>query len=197
MLSKIRVLIGDDDPVIVAGLQTTLKHYPNIEVVGQIDAPSRTLDLVDELKPDVIVMDLDWWGNKQAGVEQIRYIRKNRPVKVIAVTAYSELLENARQAGAHEARTKGFSGAELAKCIEAVSKTEEEVQSPHLVVGTLSRREVEVLRLVAEGLTDREIGRQLLITEPTAKSHVRSVFGKLNAKNRAEAVAVGFKTGIL
>lgn len=138
-----------------------------------------------------------WWGNEQAGIEQIRKIReKFKDVKVIAITAYSRLIETAKLAGAHDARGKGFSPDDLAKNIYAVYKLPVEDPFP-LPIEPLTEREIATLRLLAEGLTDKEIGDALNVATPTVKSYVRSIISKLDAKNRTEAVAIGFKSGLL
>jgi DNA-binding NarL/FixJ family response regulator len=194
---RIRVLVGDDDPIVVAGIRATLGMRPDIEIIGEIKTPAQTLSLIESLEPDVVVLDLDWWGDKTAGIQQIRQIRSaQKSVKIIAITAYAELIEGARQAGADEARRKGFQGDELAESIIFVSELSDD-SSFRPIFETLSERELEVLRLIAEGLTDNNISRALSISEPTTKSHVRSIISKLAVKNRAEAVAEGFKRKLL
>jgi DNA-binding NarL/FixJ family response regulator len=194
---RIRVLVGDDDPIVVAGIRATLGMRPDIEIIGEIKTPAQTLSLIESLEPDVVVLDLDWWGDKTAGIQQIRQIRSaQKRVKIIAITAYAELIEGARQAGADEARRKGFQGDELAESIIFVSELSDD-SSFRPIFETLSERELEVLRLIAEGLTDNNISRALSISEPTTKSHVRSIISKLAVKNRAEAVAEGFKRKLL
>lgn len=197
MTQKTRVLVGDDDPMIVAGIQATLGQRSDMEIVGEIKAPVQTLSLVESLKPDVVVLDLDWWGDKMAGIEQIRQIRSTqKSIKIIAITAYPELIQSAKQAGAHEARRKGFKGDELAESILCVSEMPDDV--PFLpLLEALSERELEVLKLIADGLTDRKISQKLNVSQPTAKSHVRNIISKLGVKNRTEAVAEAFRRKIL
>lgn len=198
MIKKIRILVGDDDPMIVAGLQATLRQYPDLEIIGEVKTPAQVIPLIDTLEPDVVVMDLDWWGDRKAGIEQIKRIRTvHTGVKIIAITAYSELLENAKQAGAHEARRKGFKAQDLAESMRALIQTPDEEPELLPLVEELSEREIEVLRLMAEGLKDREISDKLIISVPTVKSHVRNIMGKLGAKNRTEAVASGFRSNLL
>lgn len=196
MAEKIRVLVGDDDPIIMAGLQATLGCRLDLEIVGEIKAPAQTLPLIKTLKPDVVVIDLDWWGDQRAGIGQIRQIRKDEEkVKIIAITAYPQLIELAKQAGADESRRKGFRASELAESILAVAQMPNTSPLPPLEV--LSEREIEVLKLMAEGLTDKEIGKRLIVSEATVKSHARNIISKLGVKNRTEAVAKGYENRLL
>lgn len=199
MIEKIRVLVGDDHPMIVAGLRATLGQHPDLEVVGEIGTPAETLSLIEDLNPNVVVMDIDWWGDQKAGIEQIRRIRMaEEEVRIIAITAHRPLIESAKQAGADEARDKGFRADELAKSIRAVMKIGPPNPSPSWPpFEKLSERELEILKLMAKGLTDAEIGQVLGRAEPTVKAHVRSIYGKLAAKNRAEAVAKGYEYRLL
>lgn len=196
-LKKIKVLVGDDDPLMILGLQAAIQQYPDLEYVGSIASPAETLSLIEEKQPNILIMDLAWWGNEQAGIEQIRKVREEfKKVKVIAITAYLKLIEAAKQAGAHEARGKGFSPDDLATIIYAVYKLPDEAP-PSMPIESLTERETATLRLLAQGLTDKEIGDALNVATPTVKTYVRSIISKLDAKNRTEAVAIGFKSGLL
>lgn len=192
MVERIKVLVADDDPMILAGLRLTLDQYRDIELVRQIDNANNTISTLIETRADILVMDLRWYGDEQAGIDQIKRVRNEVPdVKIIAITAYQYLLEDAKLAGAHIGRRKGFSAKELVDDIRAVVKLPTESQLP--MMQKLSSRESEILKLLADGLTDKAVGVKLSISESTVKSHVRSIFTKLDARNRAHAVSIGHK----
>lgn len=198
MANKIRVLIGDDNPLMVDGIKTALENDERIEVAGEIDDPLRTSQYIEELEPDILLMDLLWWGDQTAGIKQIHHISTHYPkTKIIAITAYPELIDTAIQAGAYKARPKGFYGHELIEMILAVYESDLNPQTTPPLIEPLSDREIKVLKLMAIGRTDREIGTELQFAETTIKADVRNIYGKLNAKNRAEAVSLGHKLGIL
>lgn len=118
---KIRVLVGDDDPVMVLGLEASVQQYPDFEYVGQITTPGKALSLIEEIEPDVVIMDLEWWGDSRAGIDQIeQIITKYSNIKIIAFTAYQELIGQARQAGADMAIKKGISPDKLIESIRYV-----------------------------------------------------------------------------
>ncbi len=196
MSDRIRVLIADDDPMILAGLQLNLDQYRDIELVGQVDNAGNTLTAIHENKANVLIMDLKWFGDEHAGIDQIQRIRaENSAVKIIAITAYQHLLEDAKAAGAHVARRKGFRAEELVQDIRAVVQLPDDVHDP--LSKELSNREREILKLMADGFTDKAIGQRLSIAEPTVKSHIRSIYTKLEAKNRAHAVSIGYKRHLI
>jgi len=196
MSDRIRVLIADDDPIMLAGLQLNLDQYRDIELVGQVDNAGNTLTAIHKNRANVLVMDLKWFGDDQAGIDQIRRIRAENPaVKIIAITAYQHLLEDAKTAGAHVARRKGFRAEELVQDIRAVVQLPDDVPDP--LLKELSNREREILKLMADGFTDKAIGYELSIAGPTVKSHIRSIYTKLDAKNRAHAVSIGYKLHLI
>ncbi len=169
MSDRIRVLIADDDPMILTGLQLNLDQYRDIELVGQIDNAGNTLTAIHKNKANVLIMDLMWFGDEHAGIEQIRRVRaENLAIKIIAITAYQHLLEDAKLAGAHIVRRKGFSAEELIQDIRAVVQFPDDMLKP--LSKELSNRECEILKLMADGLTDKAIGYKLSIAEPTVKA---------------------------
>lgn len=182
-LKKIRLLIGDDDPMVVAGIQALLENHSKIELVGEIPDPAQTQQLIEETAPDILVMDLAWWDEKTAGLEQIQHVRTNYPqVKIIAITAYDELIDKAKQVGAHRTRKKGFTAKELVETILGVYQNEFQPQPLPYLIDDLTDREITVLELMASGLTDREISDQLSYAETTIKANVRSIISKLMLK---------------
>jgi DNA-binding NarL/FixJ family response regulator len=197
----IKILLADDTLIAREGWKSILETIDGVDVVGEVATAQDTLAQVEQLQPDVVLMDLFWFGDKTAGETAIHQIKRKSPhTKIIAITAYPDLIAGARKAGADAALTKGFSRQELIEHIRAVHgvagfpvPATQEPEPPE----ELTDREREVLALMAAGLTYREIARKLDIAESTAKKHAGSILGKLEAPNRARAVAIGFEKGIL
>ena len=200
MSLPIKVLLADDTLIAREGWKKILMTEPDIAVVGEVIIAQETLHKVIDLQPDVLLMDLKWFDDENAGASAIAQIKREAPgTKVVAITAYTDLVPGARRAGAEVVLPKGFSKAELIDAIRAVHQLASFplVSEPPQLAEPLSAREQEVLALMARGMTDREIARQLYISTSTAKNHGRSVMGKLGALNRAQAVAIGFERGLL
>jgi DNA-binding NarL/FixJ family response regulator len=199
-MPTITVLLADDTLIAREGWKKILMTEPDIDVVGEVIVAQEALHKVRELQPDVLLMDLKWFDDENAGVSAIAQIKREAPdTKVVAITAYTDLVPGARKAGAEAVLPKGFSKAELIDTIRAVQQLADFplVSEPPPLAEPLSAREQEVLGLMARGMTDREIAGQLYISTSTAKNHSRSVMGKLGALNRAQAVAIGFERGLL
>jgi two-component system, NarL family, response regulator LiaR len=195
----IRVLLADDHIVMREGMATLLSHFTDLKVVGQADTAQKAVSKAIELKPHVVVLDLVWFKDKIAGVGAIRAIKANdKTIKILAVTAYSELIGPARAAGAEMALDKDslLNKSTLADRIRDLH-TSQPLQSPATHMEALSEREVEVLRLVAQGQSDDEIANKLGIALSTAKHHVSNIIAKLNVNNRAAAVAIAYESEIL
>ena len=204
MESKIRLLIADDTPIAREGLRRLLADAQEIVIVGEASTIYAVLGLAKQLRPDIILLDLKWHGDETAGIAAIEYLRQNSPQsKVIAMTVYDHLIPRARAAGCSLALTKDFTQDELLDHIHGVYSAwplppglgQSSAEQP--LIEPLSARELEVLQLMAEGLTDREISDRLTIAEYTAKNHVANVLGKLGASNRTQAVVSAVRKGIL
>jgi DNA-binding NarL/FixJ family response regulator len=206
----IRVLVVDDHPVVRQGLVSVLEDEDDLEVVGAAESAVEALRVVQRLQPDVILLDLEM--PELDGVEAIPRLLAARPgLGVLVFTAYDtdERVLGAVRAGARGYLLKGASADEIAHGIRTVhaggsyleprvaSKLMAEVMSPRRSATGLSERELEVLRLVAEGLPTKQIARNLSISERTVKFHVNSIFHKLGADNRAQAVALAAQRGLL
>jgi DNA-binding NarL/FixJ family response regulator len=204
----IRILVVDDHPVVREGLVAILEDEPDFEVAGSAGSAEDALALAARVHPDVILLDLELPG--MGGIEAIPRLAASAPdARVLILTAYDtdERVLGAVKAGARGYLLKGAAAGEIAQAIRAVhgggsylasrvaAKVLRQMRAPRR--SALSARERAVLRLVADGLTSRQIGRQLSITERTVKFHIRSLLNKLGAENRAQAVAKAAERGLL
>ncbi len=212
-MDRITVLLVDDHPVVREGLTAMLETQPDMEVVGEAADGQEAVRMAVALRPDVILMDLQMPGMN--GVEAIQHIRQDRPeAQVIILTTYDsdEYIFAGIEAGAKGYLLKGTSRADLLKAVRAASRGEsllEPVVARKLVEkytqlsrkepdqDALSERELEVLRMVARGARNKEIARELYITEKTAKAHVSNILAKLGASDRTEAVTLALKRKII
>lgn len=200
--TKIRVFLADDKLLSREGLNRILETAEYIEIVGEASDPLETIRKVIELKPDILLMDLLWHGDQTAGWSAIKEIKLEVPsVKVIAITAYENLIRDARRAGADAALTKTFGYDELFNMINELASRKESFSLPlsdaPIVFEELTSRELEVLKLMAQGHSNVEIGKSLNIAESTTKNHVKKILSKLGANNRTHAVSLAREQGLL
>ncbi|MFB7787167.1 MULTISPECIES: response regulator [Streptomyces] len=207
----IRILLADDHPVVREGLRGMLSAEPDLEVVAEASNGPQAEALAAELVPDLdlILMDLRMPGGD--GVESIARIgAAGLPVRVVVLTTYENDRDILRavEAGAAGYLLKDMARAELADAVRAAVRGET-VLAPS-VAGRLvdrlrtrperprlSDREVAVLRLVAEGATNAEIGRRLFVAESTVKTHLLRIFGKLEVTDRTAAVTTAMRHDLL
>ncbi|MGA6165395.1 response regulator [Amycolatopsis magusensis] len=204
----IRILLVDDHPVVREGLRGMLDTEPDLTVIGEAGSGEEAVALNRVKQPDVILMDLRMPGLD--GVGATRQILRSDPTRrVVVLTTYETDADILRavEAGAAGYLLKDASRAELAGAIRAAARGEtvlapsvagrlvKQVRTPS--GPTLSPREVEVLRLVARGHTNSEIGRDLHISEATVKTHLLRVFGKLDVSDRTAAVTTAMSLGLL
>ncbi len=199
MVEPTRVLIADDHPVVRAGLVAILRADPNIKVVGEakdgLEAISKSL----ELKPDVILMDIFMPGC--TGLEVMAAIKDNLPGTKVLILTVSDQEDTVFQALRLGAQGYLLKSASINDVVDGVKRTAagESMLSPGIVSRLLaefrnnsneprlSAREIEVLKLLSEGLTNTEIGRRLFIGESTVRTYYRRLLDKLHLKNRVEA----------
>jgi DNA-binding NarL/FixJ family response regulator len=201
MSEIISVVIADDTLIAREGWKKILETTSDIRVVGEAKTASETLRRVKELKPDVLLMDLKWFGDDTAGWTTIREIKEEyKGVKIIAVTAFESLIRDARMAGADSALLKTFTREELLDEIRMQASKPEattSLNSMASVAESITGREMEVLSLLEQGHSDKEIARLLSIAPTTAKNHVKRILEKIGAKNRTQAVSMARQAGIL
>jgi NarL family two-component system response regulator LiaR len=200
----IRVIIADDTDIAREGMRRILAAEGDIQVVGEGTTVSETVQKVHELRPDVLLLDLKWFQDEGAGIDVIRRLTREAPeTKIVAITIYPHLIEAARNMGAVVALTKEVPKQRLINEIRNVHKLQplpppsRDAPPPEAPLEQLTPRELEVLALMAEGKTDREIAGALVIAESTAKNHVGHILGKLHTPNRAGAVAAGYRLGLV
>lgn len=204
----IRIVLADDHPVVRAGLRAMLSGDPDLDMIGEAATPDDAVALATGLTPDVVLMDLQF-GTDQTGADATRRIRALRnPPAVLVLTNYdtdSDIL-GAVEAGASGYLLKDSPPEELIAAIHAAARGETalapaiagrllaRMRSPQ---PSLSARESEVLRLVADGATNNEIATQLHISDATVKSHLVHIYTKLDVSSRTAAVAAARDTGLL
>ena len=203
----IRVFIVDDHTVVREGLRAVLAAEPEFSVVGESGSGEEAVDLVAELRPDVVLMDLRLPGID--GVAATNSIVAAGTARVLVLTTYDGDgdIVRALAAGATGYMLKDASRGELVDAVRRAASGETVLAPPvaaRLVTRVrgpaapdLTSREVEVLRYVARGLSNPDIGRTLFISEATVKSHVTRIFEKLDVKDRTAAVTVAIARGIL
>jgi two-component system, NarL family, response regulator len=204
-MSPIRILIADDHPIVREGLHAVLSDQPDLEVVGQAPTGVEAVTLALAYRPDVILMDLRMPGLN--GVEAIAAVRAQwAEAHVIVLTTYDgdEDIYRALQAGAQAYLLKDTPRAELLEAIRAVARGQKRLP-PEVAARLMERmsaealtdREVDVLRLLARGRSNKAIGGELGISEGTVKFHVNNILGKLGADDRTQAVTIALQRGII
>jgi DNA-binding NarL/FixJ family response regulator len=206
--APIRIVIADDHPIFRAGVQGLLSGQEDFQVVGEAANGKEAVSVVRHASPDVLLVDLQM--PELDGVGAIRQIRENSPAtRILVLTTYDtdgDILR-AVEAGATGYLLKDTPREELFKAIRATARGDS-VLSPAVaskLVGrargagdrSLSAREIEVLTLVARGISNKIIGKDLRISEATVKTHLLHIFAKLGVDDRTAAVTAAMELGIL
>jgi DNA-binding NarL/FixJ family response regulator len=205
----IRLVVVDDHPIVRQGLVASLQDEPDFLVVGAAASAEEALSVVEQLAPDVVLLDLELPG--MSGLDAVTHLRAlSPPPRIVIFTAYDteERVIQAIRAGAAGYLLKGAVLADIAAAIRTVAaggtalapsaaaKLANAVRAPR-GAGPLTPREREVLRLIAQGLPGKQIAGTLSISERTVKFHTASLIRKLGADNRAQAVALAAQRGLL
>jgi NarL family two-component system response regulator LiaR len=209
-MKPIRVLIVDDHAMVRKGLVAFLKNQPGLELIGEARDGQEAIDACEQCHPDVILMDLVM--PELGGVAATRTIHQRWPnVQVIALTSFQEkeLVQDALQAGAIGYLLKNVSGEELAEAIrqahsgrptlapEAVQALIQPPSEVESLAADLTRREHEVLALLAKGMSNPEIAGQLFISRATVKVHISNILSKLGVASRAEAISLAIQNRLV
>lgn len=208
MSAPVRVLVVDDHPVVRDGIRGMLAGASGIEVVGEASGGAEAVEMAASLSPDVVLMDL-----RMPGVDGVAAIReivgRGSRSHVLVLTTYDTDREvlSAIEAGATGYLLKDAPRDELVRAVEATARGQaflsasvgallmERVRSPE--PEALTERELEVLRLVASGATNRDIAERMFVSEATVKTHLLHVYAKLGVNDRAAAVAAAYDRGLL
>jgi NarL family two-component system response regulator LiaR len=208
--NRIRVLLVDDHAVVRGGLRFYLSSRDDIDLVGEADNGEVAVLMCDRFHPDVVLMDL--MMPRMNGVDATRLIRQRHPkTQVIALTSFQEdkLIHDVLGAGAIGYLLKSVAAKELIEAIraahegrstlapEVVQHVITMVTRPPQLGNDLTEREIDVLRLLATGLSNSEIAGQLIITRNTVRHHIRNILSKLGATNRTEAVVLAIQHGLV
>lgn len=201
----IRVLVVDDHYVVRIGLVSLVNTDPELKVVGEADDGDQAIALFQKLQPDLVLMDVRMPGKSGPEVTtQMRRLSDKARVLILSAFDGDEDIHNALAAGAHGYVLKSSTGEELIPAIHAVAagrrwipqNVAARLKSRNLFED-LTPREVDVLREVAKGLSNKELADTLGITEHTAKDHLKSILAKLRVADRTQAVTLAIQRGIL
>jgi two-component system, NarL family, response regulator LiaR len=212
MTERIRILIADDHAIVREGLRALLATEPEVELVAEASDGAQAVSKIRALKPDVILLDM--MMPRMDGTEAIIEIKKDMPeARIIVLTSFSddEKVFSAIRHGALGYLLKETSPDDLLKAIRSVARGEgflspsiaakvmREINQPMSLPPTndpLTLREVEILQLVAQGLTNDEIAARLVVSERTVRTHVSNILAKLQLANRTQAALYALKEGL-
>ncbi|HEV6953394.1 MAG TPA: response regulator transcription factor [Promicromonospora sp.] len=208
--APVRVLVADDEPLVRSGLRLVLDAEPDLEVVGEAGDGARAVELARSLRPDVVCMDV-----RMPGVDGLRatelLLRLPDPPRVLVVTTFEHdgYVLDALTAGASGFLLKRARAEEMVQAVRTVAVGQSLLYPqalrdlvrtrPRAAQGAppLTPREREVLGLVADGLTNAEIAAALVVGVETVRTHVASVLAKLGARDRTQAVVLGYRAGLV
>jgi DNA-binding NarL/FixJ family response regulator len=202
---KISILAVDDHPLILEGIANVLHRHPDMEIVGEAANGFEAIEAYEKHRPDVTLIDLQMPGMN--GIDTIiRILEKWPNARCIVLTTYAGDVQATRalKAGARGYLLKGMLRKELVDTIRIVHSGKKRIPAEvaselanHLSSDALSPREIEVLRMVGDGCSNKIVADYLKIAEDTVKGHMRSILSKLNANDRTHAVMIAVKRGFL
>ena len=208
MNNPIRVVVVDDHPLFRSGVVRTIEEEPDIIVVAEGASAQDAIDLVASHAPDVALLDISMPGNGITAAQKIAEAHPGIKIAMLTVSESDQDVMKALEAGACGYVLKGVGAHELVSMIRGVAAGESYVSpalaarllvamkssggapTPQSALSTLTDREEQILRLVARGLSNKEVGRELDLQEKTVKHHMTSILQKLQARNRVEAAVI-------
>lgn len=203
--NRIRVMLVDDHHIVRAGLAALLNRQPDLEVVAEAEDGAQALALYRTAKPDIVLMDARMPG--LSGAETTAAIRLKFPAaRIIMLTTYdgAEDVHRALEAGARGYLLKKMRGPELVQAIREVFAGRRFIpqavgsrMAERIPCADLTQREMEVLRLLVKGASNKEIAAALNFTEHAAKAHLKNILGKLGVEDRTKAVVTALQRGIV
>jgi DNA-binding NarL/FixJ family response regulator len=204
-MTKIRVFVTDDHALVRMGLITLLQMENDLDVVGEAEDGRTALKKIQQLKPDVVIMDLMMPG--MDGTEATRQLQDLLPsakTLILTTSSSSTDISNALQSGASGAILKSAANAELLSAIRAISGGKRYI-SPSIQtlllenppIPTLTEKQREILQSITRGLTNPDIAKQFGISVASVKDHINLIFSKLGAANRSEAVTIALRNHLL
>ncbi len=206
----IRVVIADDHTVVRTGIRELLTDEPDIEVVGEARTGYEAIDIATALQPDVVVMDIAM--PELTGVEATRQIRAAMPhIRILVLTAYEDdpYIYGLLDAGASSYILKSAESREIIRAVRATAAGQSIIDpavAPRLIARmtqpavqghVLTDRERDVLRFAARGLTNKQIGSELAISDRTVQNHLANIYAKLGAASRTEAVTAALQRQLI
>jgi|ERR1700677_279646 two-component system NarL family response regulator len=204
-IRRIRILIVDDHPVVRAGLTSMLGTQAELEVIGSASSGEEALAKLSQVEPDVLLLDLRMHG--MSGVDTLMAMKRSaHDTRVIILTSFEtdEDIYRAVQAGAHGYLLKDTSLREMVEAIRTVHAGKRYIPrdiaarlAERMMRTDLTPREIEILKLLSKGPTNKEIGRALSISENTVKNHVNSIIEKLEVSDRTEAATTAIQRGLI
>ncbi len=205
MSEPIRILVVDDHHIVRQGLVALLTTAPDVRVVGEASDGLEAIDMFLRHRPDIVLMDLRL--PKMGGVDAIAQIRQHNPqARVIVLTTFDgdEDIYRALQAGARGYLLKGMSTAELMDAIRSVHAGKSRIPAPvaerlaeRMSGSELTARELDVLRSIVAGRSNKEIASHLNISEATVKTHINSLLSKMGVTDRTQAATTALQRGIV
>lgn len=202
---SITILIVDDHPVVCSGLTSMLGAHKKFEVIGSAASGEEALTVIEESHPRILLLDLRMPG--MDGIDVLRALKRmSAPPRVIILTSFEkdEDIYRAIREGAHGYLVKDTTESEMIAAISVVDAGKRYI--PHHIAARLADRmmrsdltgrELQILELVAQGATNKEIGRELKISDNTVRHHVNSIMEKLQVSDRTEAAATAIRRGVL
>lgn len=210
--SPIRIIISDDHPIVRQGLRTMLEAYPDLEVIVEAEDGEQAVHLANTLQPDVIIIDIVM--PTKDGITATREITQLNPdARILVLTSFDDddKIFEALKAGAHGYHLKESPPGQLVESIRSVHKGEvtfhptvarkllQEIKDPRMMLKeseSLTMRELDVLRCLAQGLSNQDIATELTVSIRTVTTHIRHILDKLHLANRTQAALYAVERGI-